>query len=192
MFRYRQQLRPRPIGQNAEPEYERHRQPREQIADHRLVRPYPGPRQQRARRLRMLRAQQVEPCHDRAHQSRRGHSRTRRPRADGRLAQALALLRDAGKAAVERVAPAQRLPDRDKATRTASAARPAIRSSALSQYGSQSSSRKSSTRVLRIAPGRAQISNRAILTMIAMPVSSIRIASPTSISPRMSVNSGAI
>ena len=55
--------------------------------------------------LAELRAQQVEPSHDDAHKSRRGHSLARRPRADGRLA----LHRDAGKAAFECLAPALQL-----------------------------------------------------------------------------------
>ena len=111
---------------------------------------------------------------------------------DCRLAQALALQRDPGKAAVERVAPAQRLPDRDKSDQHrqrgetgdqivgAEPVRQPVFQPEIFDPGAG------------IARGRAQISNRAILTMIAMPVSSIRIASPTSISPRMSVNSGAI
>ncbi len=193
VFRYRQQLRPRRIGQDAETKHERHRQPREEVADHRLVRPYPGPRQQRARRLRMLRPQQVEPHHDRAHQIRRGHSRTRRPLAENRLTQAFALQRDAGETPVERLAPAQRVPDGNKGDQNrqrgetgdqvvdAEPVRQPVFQPEIVDPGAE-----------HRGPDRAQISKRAILTMIAIPVTSIRIASPTSIIPRTSVYSGAI
>ena len=153
MIRYRQRSARRgPVGQNPRSEYERHREPREQVADHRLARPYPGPRQQRARR----------PEHA-ASAAGSAVSRSRSsvpPRSSAGAADACRLPPHAGHGAAPRSGqsggrtrsgPRSACQIATRATSIASAARPAIRSSALSQYGSQASSRKSSTRVLPIA-----------------------------------------
>ena len=155
-------------------EDERQAQPREQIADHRVARAHPGPREQHARVVRVLRAQQVEARHHARASARPGSAaaRWRRVVERGLAQRFLALSAICAKRRSNEVSAAQRLPDREERR----PAPPGPR--AGDQIVRTDASTAASLRFEICDLCAGHISNFAILIMMPMPPSSIADGDP--------------